>query len=148
MIMHTKKRNKVKKQLQKLLLQIKTSSLLMLLMAICSVANATEIQASMQVSPQQCVAMRQGQACYVSVELSWQVDIPGNYCLYSSGNPKALNCWVNTTTGELKKSFDSKVNVEFSLRRQHESLSVASAVVKIAWVHKKKGQPRKSWRIF
>lgn len=120
----------------------------MLLLAISSVVNATEIQASMMVSPQQCVAMRQGQACYVSVELSWQVDTPGNYCLYTTDNDKALNCWVNSTAGELKKSFDSKVNVEFSLRRQNESLSVATAVVKMAWVHKKKGQPRKSWRIF
>ncbi|WP_232771478.1 DUF3019 domain-containing protein [Colwellia sp. 12G3] len=137
-----------KKQLQRLFLQIKTSCLLMLLLAISSVANATEIQASMNVSPEQCVAMRQGQACYVSVELSWQVDTPGNYCLYTTGDAKALNCWINKNTGELKKSFDSKVNVEFSLRRQNESLSVATAVVKMAWVHKKKGQPRKSWRIF
>lgn len=120
----------------------------MLLLVISSVANATDIQASMQVSPEQCVAMRQGQACYVSVQLTWQVSTPGNYCLYTAGTAKALNCWENTTTGELKKSFDSKVNLEFSLRRQNESLSVATAVVKMAWVHKKKGQPRKSWRIF
>ncbi len=146
--MHANKRHKIKKQLQRLLLQIKTSCLLMLLLTINSVANATDIQASMRVNPEQCVAMRQGQACYVSVELSWQVDTPGNYCLYTSGDNKALNCWLNTTTGELKKSFDSKVNLEFSLRRQNESLSVATAVVKMAWVHKKKGQPRKSWRIF
>lgn len=146
--MHAKKDNKIQKQLQRLLLQIKTSCLLMLLLTISSVANATEIKASIKVSPEQCVAMRQGQACYVSVELTWQVDTPGNYCLYTSGDTKALNCWVNTTTGELKKSFDSKVNVEFSLRRQNEKVSVATAVVKMAWVHKKKGQPRKSWRIF
>ena len=146
--MHARKLNKVKKQLQRLFLQIKTSCFLILLLAISSVANATDIQASMKVSPEQCVAMRQGQACYVSVELSWQVDIPGNYCLYTAGESKALNCWINSSVGEFKKSFDSKVNVEFSLRRQNESLSVATAVVKMAWVHKKKGQPRKSWRIF
>ncbi|WP_057830807.1 DUF3019 domain-containing protein [Colwellia sp. TT2012] len=139
---------KMNKQLQRLLLQLKTSCLLLLLLAINSVANATEIQASMQVSPEQCVAMRQGQVCYVSVQLSWQVTTPGNYCLYSSAAAKALNCWENTTEGEFKKSFDSKVNLEFSLRRQNDSLSVATAVVKMAWVHKKKGQPRKSWRIF
>ncbi len=113
-----------------------------------SVVNATEIQASMNVSPEQCVAMRQGQACYVSVVLSWQVDEPGNYCLYTSEKSIAIDCWENSTSGELKKSFDSKVNLVFSLRRQHESLSLASAVVKMAWVHKKKGQPRKSWRLF
>lgn len=139
---------KVTKQMRRLFLQIKTISLLMLLLVISSVANATDIQASMQVSPDQCVAMRQGQACYVSVQLSWKVTSPGNYCLYTEGSTKALNCWENSTTGELKKSFDSKVNLTFSLRRQNESLSVATAVVKMAWVHKKKGTPRKSWRIF
>lgn len=146
--MHAKKLNKINKQIKRLLLQIKTSCLLMLLLMISSVANATDIQASMKVSPEQCVAMRQGQACYVSVELSWQVDTPGNYCLYTAGEPKALNCWINSSVGEMKKSFDSKVNLEFSLRRQNETVSVATAVVKMAWVHKKKGQPRKSWRIF
>jgi len=139
---------KMKKQLERLLIQIKTSALLLILFSINSVANATEIQASMNVSPEQCVAMRQGQACYVSVQLSWQVDAPGNYCLYTSDDSTAINCWENTTSGELKKSFDSKVNLVFSLRRQNDSASVASAVVKMAWVHKKKGQPRKSWRIF
>ena len=139
---------KMKKQLKQLLLQIKTSCLMLILLIISSVANATDIQASVKVSPEQCVAMRQGQVCYVSVQLSWQVDTPGNYCLYTAGESKALNCWINTAAGELKKSFDSKINLEFSLRRQNESLSIATAVVKMAWVHKKKGQPRKSWRIF
>ncbi len=139
---------KMNKQLNRLLIQIKTSGLLLLLLAMNSVANATEIQASMNVSPEQCVAMRQGQSCYVSVQLSWQVDTPGNYCLYTEGESRALNCWENTAKGEIKKSFDSKVNLEFSLRRQNESSSLASAVVKMAWVHKKKGQARKSWRIF
>lgn len=143
--MHSKKRTT---QFPHLMKQIKNSTFLLMLFAINSVANATEIQASMNVSPEQCVAMRQGQACYVSVQLSWKVDTPGNYCLYTEGEPKALNCWENTTEGELKKSFDSKVNLEFSLRRQNESFSLANAVVKMAWVHKKKGQPRKSWRIF
>lgn len=138
----------IQKRLKRLLIQMKTSCLLLILLTINSVANATEIQASMSVSPEQCVAMRQGQSCYVSVQLSWKVDVPGNYCLYTTGIPKALNCWENSTTGELNKAFDSKVNLEFSLRRQNEALSLANAVVKMAWVHKKKGQPRKSWRIF
>jgi hypothetical protein len=148
MIMHAIKAKQINKPLHKLLLQIKTSCLMLLLLTINSVANATDIKASMDVSPEQCVAMRQGQACYVSVELSWQVNTPGNYCIYTAGNSTALNCWVNSTEGELKKSFDSKVNLEFSLRRQNDSASVANAVVKMAWVHKKKGQPKRSWRIF
>ncbi len=139
---------KIKKHFARLLIQIKTSCLLLLLLTINTIANAADIQASMNVSPEQCVAMRQGQACYVAVQLSWQVDTPGNYCVYSADETKALNCWENASAGELKKSFNSKVNLEFSLRRQNDSSSLASAVVKMAWVHKKKGQARTSWRIF
>lgn len=139
---------KIKKHFTRLLIQIKTSSLLLLLLTINAIANAADIQATMNVSPEQCVAMRQGQTCYVSVQLSWQVDTPGDYCVYGAGQAKALNCWQNSTMGELKKSFNSKVNLEFSLRRQNDSASLASAEVKMAWVHKKKGQARTSWRIF
>lgn len=139
---------KIQQRLTRLLIQIKTSLLLVLLLAIHTIANATDIEATMGVSPEQCVAMRQGQACYVSVRLTWQVDTPGNYCLYVQGKAKALNCWENTSIGEMKQSFNSKVNLEFTLRRQNDSSSLASAIVKMAWVHKKKGQARTSWRIF
>ncbi len=139
---------KIKDRVQHLLLQVKTILLMVLLLPISFLTNATDLQASMNVNPDQCVAMSQGQSCYVAVELSWKVQSPGNYCLYADGQSEALNCWKNSFTGEYKKAFNSKVNLVFSLKRQHEQLSLATAVVKMAWVHKKKGQPRKSWRIF
>ncbi len=139
---------KIKERVQRTLLQVKTILLMMLLLPISFLTNATDLQASMSVNPDQCVAMSQGQSCYVAVELSWKVQSPGNYCLYTQGQSKALNCWQNSFEGEFKKAFNSKVNLNFSLRRQDEKISLATAVVKMAWVHKKKGQPRKSWRIF
>lgn len=126
--------------------------MLLLFVVTLSAANAAgndaKNQAIMKVSPEQCVGMQQGQACYVSVQLNWQVDVPGNYCLFKEGDSTALYCWLNVSNGEFTKAFNSRVNLSFSLKRQNESIMLATAVVKMAWVHKKKGQPRKSWRIF
>lgn len=134
--------------LQRGFTQIKTITLMALLWVISFIANATDLQASMQVQPDQCVAMQQGQPCYVSVALTWQVQTPGNYCLHIVGKEPAINCWQNSNQGEFQQAFTSKVNLAFALRRQDERQALATAVVKMAWVHKKKGQARKSWRLF
>lgn len=143
---------KIKARIQRpvpgLVMQVKNISLLTLLFLFSFISHATDIEAKMKVNPDQCVAMLQGQPCYVSVELQWEIQKAGNYCLYVSGKNKALTCWQNSNTGEFKKAFTSKVNLIFSLRRQDEVQPVAQARVKMAWVHKKKGQPRKSWRLF
>lgn len=135
-------------KLQRGLTQIKTISLMALLWLISFIANATDIQASMQVQPDQCVAMKQGQSCYVSVVLTWQVQTPGDYCLHIVGKEPAISCWQNSKRGEFQQAFTSKVNLDFALRRQDKQQTLATAVVKMAWVHKKKGQARKSWRLF
>lgn len=128
--------------------QIKNIVLMMLLVPMSFVANAAELQANMSVSPEQCVAMSQGQECYVSVELTWNVNVPGNYCLYSSAQKNALSCWNSSMQGSYKKAFNTRMNLEFSLKRQSEQQTLVTSVVKMAWVHKKKGQPRTSWRLF
>lgn len=136
------------KPLIQLIKQIKTSSLLILLMSISLLADATEFEASLHLNPDQCVAMLQGQDCYVSVELNWQVTTPGDYCLYSSAQDEAVRCWQNSSVGDLKQEFKTNINLIFYLKRQNEQQQLASAKVKMAWVHKKKGKPRTSWRMF
>ncbi len=135
-----------------LLTRGKNILLLMLLLPFSSLVSfnacAADLQALMQVSPTKCVAMSQGQSCYVSVELSWQVQEPGDYCVYVNNNRDAITCWKNSTAGKLTRAFTSKVNLNFVLKRESHQEAVASSVVKMAWVHKKKGQPRTSWRLF
>lgn len=128
--------------------QVKNILLMMLLVPISFVTNASELQASMNVSPEQCVAMSQGQECYVSVELTWKVNIPGDYCLYTSAQKTALSCWTSSMNGSFKQEFNTRMNLEFALTRQGEKQPLVISVVKMAWVHKKKGQPRTSWRLF
>lgn len=103
---------------------------------------------NLTVSPEKCVAMQQGQTCYMTVELFWQAEVQANYCLYSSLKPQPLQCWNNSRTGEMTKEFSTKENLVFFLQIQDQHINLASAKVKMAWVHKKKGKPRMSWRLF
>jgi len=109
---------------------------------------ATKNKVNLTVSPEQCVAMQQGQNCYVAIELNWRAELAGNYCLYSSSAQQPLQCWNNRDNGKLTKDFTTKTNLLFFLKKQDEQQNIATAKVKMSWVHKKKGKPRKSWRMF
>ncbi|MCJ8318466.1 MAG: DUF3019 domain-containing protein [Colwellia sp.] len=109
---------------------------------------ATKNNVNLTVSPEQCVAMQQGQNCYVAIELNWRAELAGNYCLYSSSEQQPLQCWNNRDNGKVKKDFTTKTNLIFFLKKQDGQQNIATAKVKMSWVHKKKGKPRKSWRMF
>ncbi|MBL4942329.1 MAG: DUF3019 domain-containing protein [Colwellia sp.] len=104
------------------------------------------------VSPKQCIAMQQGQSCYLQVNVTFQANILDDYCLYLSTQPTALQCWKKVKQAEYSYAFDSNIDVEFFIKTQakmpKQANLLAQAKVKIAWVHEKKGKPRMSWRLF
>jgi|GEM_PF-791115 len=106
------------------------------------------VEPKLTIVPEQCVALLQGQACYVTVELNWQTPVAGDYCLYSSLNARSIHCWRDKKMGRLKQEFVSKNNIEFFLRKLSTEENIANVEIKMAWVHKKKGRPRTSWRMF
>ncbi|NRA59527.1 MAG: DUF3019 domain-containing protein [Psychrobium sp.] len=105
-------------------------------------------QPTLQLSPDQCVALMQGQACYVTVQMQWRGLSNGEYCLYSSQKKQALHCWSNLSHGVIKQSFNAKKNIELFIKRENSSQVLIAAQLKMAWVYKKKGRPRVSWRMF
>ena len=111
-------------------------------------ADPFKVEPKLTIMPEQCVALLQGQACYVTVELNWQTPVAGDYCLYSSLDSRPLQCWRDKKKGMLKQEFVSKNNIEFFLRLLSSKENIANIEIKMAWVHKKKGRPRTSWRMF
>ena len=111
-------------------------------------ANSLDVKPTLTIVPEQCVALLQGQSCYVTVELNWQTPKQGNYCLYSSLNTQPIQCWQSQKMGELKQEFVSKNNIKFFLRLKNSKDNIANVEIKMAWVHKRKGRPRTSWRMF
>lgn len=118
-----------------------------------STAKPSEAQSvKLIVSPKQCVAMQQGQRCYVQVSIDFKANYSDDYCLYLSTQQTALKCWQQATQGQLSYAFDSKVDIEFSIKtpitEKAQANALATTKVKMAWVHEKKGKPRMSWRLF
>ena len=111
-------------------------------------AASLSVEPKLTIVPEQCVALLQGQACYVTVELNWRTPIAGDYCLYSSLDTNPIQCWRDKKMGRLKQEFVSKNNIEFSLQILSTKENIANIEIKMAWVHKKKGRPRTSWRMF
>ena len=112
------------------------------------VALETSVTPKLLLNPDQCVALMQGQECYVTVQMRWTGLTKDAYCLYSSQQKQALHCWKNLANGMLKYAFNAKKNIHLSIKQKNSKLVLIRAQVKMAWVYKKKGKPRMSWRMF
>lgn len=123
-------------------------SLFMSLLASLPIQAEDTQPVVLKAAPMQCVAMTQGQMCYLDVEISWHSQQVDDYCLYTSLQSKPIKCWTAQAKGIFKREFASKNNIQFHLRRQNQELNLSSVEVEIAWVHKKRGQPQNWWRIF
>ena len=105
-------------------------------------------QSILKVSPERCVALRQGQTCYQLVTFSWQQAQVGNYCLVELSTNKALQCWQQAQLGVFELDFQSRENKEFALRQQGQDENIATTVVTVAWVYKSSKRPKSNWKLF
>jgi len=119
-----------------------------LLLGLANPAVANNEDNLITVSPSQCVALTQGQKCYVDAKVSWALPTQGNYCLYSSEQEQPLMCWQQQNAGSLSQEFASEKNIIFKLKSEQQPKAIATGQLKVTWVHKQKGKPRMWWRVF
>lgn len=100
---------------------------------------------TLTLSPEKCVALRQGQTCYVDISLNWKAQEKANYCLFAASQETPLQCWQEAAEGELNMEFSSNENTWFYLKRQQAVL--AQVELKMAWVYKSK-RSSVTWRVF
>ena len=123
------------------------------LVALLLTVNAGHAAANEQentvltISPNQCVAIRQGQTCYADVKLTWQTQNKGSYCLYSTQQKKPLQCWQLANNGNYQKEIVANKNVIFQLRTETTERVLTSATLEMAWVYKKNARSH-AWRMF
>ena len=121
-----------------------------LLVACASAAGAEEspVTAELALSPNQCIALHQGQKCYVDIEVSWVAQRQADYCLFSSQQQRPLMCWSDKATGSFKQEVIALKNVSFRLRQTGREKILGSGELEMAWVYKKNSRARSSWRMF
>ncbi len=117
--------------------------------ALVLLSNTCNAQDSiLEIQPNQCISVHQGEKCYVDISLNWQTKQSGNYCLFSSQQQAPLLCWQNSLSGKFEQEMSANQNVVFYLKAQYGSEILAQKELKMAWVYKKSARARTSWRLF
>lgn len=107
--------------------------------------NSTEV--AFTALPEQCVTLRQGRACFATVELQWQSAQKYNFCLYQEGKKKQLGCWQNNNNIQIKVEFESNKSIKYQLRTLTDNKVLAETQVEVSWQHKNTSRKRR-WRLF
>ena len=133
---------------------------ILLLLSIKVYSNETSTLPKLTIKPNQCVSLHQGQQCVVTVDISWQVSHAGKYCLYSSLQTNKLTCWIMKKSARFQQALVIDKDVTFTLRTMDEGIRddignsiesdevIVSAVLELAWVHKKSRRSHSAWRVF
>jgi hypothetical protein len=120
----------------------------MLTCLICNSANVYAEETYLQIKPANCVALREGQACYQTLTINWQAPAVDSYCLYEQGNATALICWSNLMQGSGIYEFAGKKSADFILVRKRDAQTLAKFTLEVAWVYDANSHRESHWRIF
>lgn len=127
-------------------------ALLLGLTAVLAEKAFAETTASMEMTPDRCVAMTEGQTCYQTVTVLWESTELESYCLYEENSETALVCWDNAKQGKTKLAFESSESVTYRLRLKKPPSETKKVVaehnVLVTWVYSKTKKRRNSWRLF
>jgi len=102
----------------------------------------------LHVTPERCVALRQGQTCYQEVTFTWRQSQKGNYCLVELSTMQVLQCWQQVNSGKFEWDFQSSESREFALRNQDTTENLAASRITVSWVFKSSKRPKSSWKLF
>lgn len=102
----------------------------------------------LQLKPNRCVALHQGQVCYQDVQLHWSTPQAGHYCLYQQNIAQPLHCWQSVNAGEYRYEFASNASVQLQLVDAQTKMVIAQAGVEVAWVYKANTRRQTHWRLF
>lgn len=130
-----------------LLLSISAS----LFLSIASVAHADDVGVNavqLQLKPNRCVALHQGQVCYQNIQLSWSAQQVSNYCLYQQFAEAPLYCWQGVVVGQYQYEFASDTATQLRLVNMQTNGVVATTEVGVAWVYKANTRRKTHWRLF
>jgi hypothetical protein len=113
-----------------------------------SQASQTVVLPTLEIRSTKCVSMRQKQACYIKVIVSWQAIKIDEYCLSSSQQVKPLKCWSSKQQATFTHRITMQRDVIYTLSSKKSGEALVSNTLPLAWVYKKEKFSHSSWRIF
>ncbi|MCE2570904.1 DUF3019 domain-containing protein [Motilimonas eburnea] len=122
-------------------------SVLIWLVPVLTLAQSLNDEPHLQVTPEKCVALREGRDCLAELTFKWQAKVQGDYCLIEQGSEKVLKCWQHSQQGEHKFKFTGQQTTQYSLIKNGQRNTLVSTQVEVSWVYKTKNKKRR-WRLF
>ena len=116
------------------------------------VSAAPEQQADLpsirlEAKPSRCVALHEGQVCYLNLVVSWNSKEQGDYCLYEKDTDQVLQCWREANQGDYRIDFQSDRSVVYLLRNEGNTGITVETVVTVSWVYNSNTR-KTNWRLF
>jgi hypothetical protein len=112
-----------------------------------SANNQRKVQ-FLNVNPERCVALRQGQICYQEIKFTWQALTPARLCLYDEESTTPIKCWKGKNKGSYSMDFQSSTSRSYILKNEDSKEKIAATKFIVAWVYGNKKRRRTSWRLF
>jgi len=103
---------------------------------------------SLTINPSRCIALHEGQICYVNLKIEWKSLPLDEYCLFDERYDEPLVCWQGNELASYVYDFNAKANVNFIIRNKGEGEEQVKALVRISWVYKSNNKNTSRWRLF
>ncbi len=126
---------------------MKISALILMLFMFGQTGLAIAAEPVLEVSPGKCVTLKQGSQCYQDIEVYWQTDTPGQYCLTLSSHDAPLQCWTEKHNASFEFEFVGDESVLLGLIDQNSGKLLKQSMIEVKWVYKNRSRYL-SWRVF
>jgi len=99
-------------------------------------------------SSERCVALHQGQTCYLDVTVEWRMNNIGDYCLVDVTENAILKCWNKMTRGKFEFEFQRAKSADFVLRSAGAQNDLLKGNIQVVWVYSAPKRTKSNWRLF
>jgi len=102
----------------------------------------------LSLKPKECVVLKEGDKCYSSINVKWNVSELGSFCLFRKPSDIKLKCWKDVSEGQFTEDLVMDGPVDYYLAYAESSETLVSETLSLSWVYKKSSRPEHTWRIF
>ena len=111
---------------------------------VCSSLDTLAAEPVLTARPGVCILDDPKKApCVMAVELAWNNNGAGNFCLHSSQSSEALQCWSSANRGQRHAELSSRENVSFWLQEVPDDKHLAEITIRIVSLSQRNPQRRR-----
>lgn len=121
---------------------------LLIIALLCGTAWAEPSPFQLQVKPQRCISLHQGQVCYQKLTFNWLTPVTGEFCLSDTETRALLTCWRGEDRTSFEYEFASRESTKFAISFKGQPEALVTVKVQVASVYKSPERSNSRWRLF